>query len=143
MLHSYGMADRHIQPGIAISTAFAGFTQDAVARHLGITRQTVNRLYQGRQAITPDMALRLEVATGQSAEDWMMIQMKYELEKRRHELADNRNLSAQRVVSAQKQISRLKDLKDLQAGVSADVVQARNSAFDGSRYRIKRRAFKG
>lgn len=145
------MSSRIRHPGVELATTFEGMTQDTVADALGITRQTVNRLYRGRQAITPEMSMRLEQVTGRSAEDWLVMQVKYELNKLRDELAHgagplvgarSRPVKA-RVVSAGKQAARLKDLHDLKAGVSPAVLQARNAAFDGRRYRIKPRAFKG
>lgn len=133
------MTQRLRHPGAALATTFEGLTQDAVAATLGITRQTVNRLYGGRQAITPAMALRLEQVTGRSAEEWLMMQMKHELNKLRDEVAQGEG----HAVVASKQSSRLKDLRDLAAGVPAAAIQARNAAFDGQRYRIKSRPFKG
>lgn len=56
-----------------------GWTQDDLATVLGRTRQHINRLLQGRTAITPDTAHELARAFGTSAELWMNLQMSFEL----------------------------------------------------------------
>ncbi len=58
-----------------------GWKQDDLAKILGRTRQTVNRLIQGRTAITPEMAHELAAAFGTSAKLWMNLQTSYELSR--------------------------------------------------------------
>ncbi len=56
-----------------------GWTQDDLARVTGRTRQHINRLLQGKTAITPETAHELATAFGTSAEVWMNLQVSYEL----------------------------------------------------------------
>jgi len=56
-----------------------GWTQDDLASVTGRTRQHINRLLQGKTAITPETAHELATAFGTSAEVWMNLQISYEL----------------------------------------------------------------
>jgi addiction module HigA family antidote len=50
------------------------------AKHLGVSRKTLSKVLNSRGAITPEMALRLEmVFTKPSADHWMRLQMAYDL----------------------------------------------------------------
>lgn len=50
------------------------------ARHLGITRKTLSKIIHGRGAITPEMAVRLELAFKKpTAEHWLRMQNAYDL----------------------------------------------------------------
>jgi addiction module HigA family antidote len=49
------------------------------AKALGVTRQQLYRVINGDCGITPDMAMRLELVVGSSAEFWLRLQMNYEL----------------------------------------------------------------
>lgn len=56
------------------------------AKILGITRQTLNNLVNGRAGISPEMAIRLCKAFGSRAEVWLGKQMAYDLaQARKHE----------------------------------------------------------
>jgi len=45
------------------------------AQHLNISRKTLSKVLNGRGAITPEMAVRLEIAfSSPSAEHWMTLQ---------------------------------------------------------------------
>jgi addiction module HigA family antidote len=56
------------------------------ARLLGVTRQALNNLVNGRAGISPEMAIRLAKAFGSRAEVWLGMQMAYDLaQARRHE----------------------------------------------------------
>ena len=46
---------------------------------LHVSRQHLNSIVKGRAAITPEMALKLEMALGSTAETWMAMQVNYEL----------------------------------------------------------------
>lgn len=46
---------------------------------LGVTRQALSALLNGRAGISAGMALRLEAALGTSAEMWVQMQANYEL----------------------------------------------------------------
>lgn len=56
------------------------------AKVLGVTRQALNNLVNGKSGISPEMAVRLDKAFGGSAETWLGIQLDYDLaEVRKHE----------------------------------------------------------
>ena len=64
-------------PGLSVTRA---------AEVLGVTRQTLNTLVNGKAGISPEMAIRLAKAFGSSAEIWLGMQMAYDLaQARRHE----------------------------------------------------------
>jgi addiction module HigA family antidote len=46
---------------------------------LGVTRQTLNNLVNGKTGISPEMAIRLDKAFGGGAEPWLRLQMAYDL----------------------------------------------------------------
>lgn len=51
-----------------------------VAKHLDISRKTLSKVLNGKGAITPEMALRLELAFGKpSANHWLKLQNAYDL----------------------------------------------------------------
>jgi addiction module HigA family antidote len=47
-----------------------GLTTTAAAKILGVTRQTLNNLINGKSGISADMAIRLDKAFGNRAETW-------------------------------------------------------------------------
>jgi addiction module HigA family antidote len=50
---------------------------------LGVTRQTLNNLVNGKAGISPEMAIRLDKAFGGGAETWLRLQMAYDLAQAR------------------------------------------------------------
>ncbi|HVZ36536.1 MAG TPA: HigA family addiction module antitoxin [Polyangiaceae bacterium] len=56
-----------------------GLTVTAGARALGVSRQALNNLVNGRAGITPEMAIRLDKAFGGGAETWLRLQTSYDL----------------------------------------------------------------
>jgi len=46
---------------------------------LGVTRNTLSELVNGRRGISPEMAVRLETVFGGSAESWLLQQAQYDL----------------------------------------------------------------
>lgn len=56
-----------------------GLTLTQAALQLGVTRKTVSKIINGHGAITPEMALRLEIVFGTSAQTWMNMQTAYDL----------------------------------------------------------------
>jgi addiction module HigA family antidote len=46
---------------------------------LGVSRKTLSQLLNGRAGVSPDMAIRLAKAFGESAESWLTQQMRYDL----------------------------------------------------------------
>jgi antitoxin HigA-1 len=49
------------------------------ARALGVSRKTVSAILNGRTGIGPEMAVRLSMAFGTSAESWLNQQTQYDL----------------------------------------------------------------
>jgi len=63
-----------------------GLTIGGAADILGVTRQTLNNLVNGKSGISPEMAIRLDKAFGGGAETWLQLQMAYDLaQARQHE----------------------------------------------------------
>lgn len=58
----------------------------AAAARLGVSRQTLDKIINGRGNITPVMAIRFEKLFGSSAEVWLKLQLAYDLaQARMHE----------------------------------------------------------
>ncbi len=49
------------------------------ARVLGVSRQALSALLNGRAGVSPEMAVRLSKAFGSSARHWMQLQLNYDL----------------------------------------------------------------
>ena len=49
------------------------------AKVLGVTRQALNNVVNGKAAISPVMAIRLAKAFGSTAETWLQMQLAYDL----------------------------------------------------------------
>ena len=49
------------------------------AKALGVSRKTVSAILNGRTGISPEMAVRLSMAFGTSAESWLNQQTQYDL----------------------------------------------------------------
>ena len=64
------IADNLTEIGVSISH---------VARGLGISRRQLHNLVAGRSAIRPEMAVKLEQAIGSTADNWLRMQMNYDL----------------------------------------------------------------
>ena len=58
-----------------------------VAEHLDVSRKTLSKVLNGKGAITPEMALRLELVFGKpSADHWLRLQNAYDLwQARQHQ----------------------------------------------------------
>ena len=73
---------RPIHPGEILREEFLpdyGLTTSALARALGVSRQTVNELLRERRAVSPGMALRLSRLFGNSPEFWLNLQRNVDL----------------------------------------------------------------
>lgn len=74
---------RDIIDGIAEETGKT-LTVGEIAKGLGVTRQTLSAILNGKASITPAMAMRLEEAfTTTSAELWLKMQQNYDLAEAR------------------------------------------------------------
>ena len=49
------------------------------AKVLGVTRQALNNVVNGKAAISPEMAIRLSKAFGSTPETWLRMQLAYDL----------------------------------------------------------------
>lgn len=76
-------------PGRSIKDAClnaVGLNVTEGAKVLGVARHTLSRVLNGRSAISPEMAIRLEKAGWSKADHWLRLQMAYDLaEAREHE----------------------------------------------------------
>lgn len=54
-------------------------TITAAAQALGVTRQALNNLVNGKAGVSPEMAVRLSKAFGGSAEMWLRLQANFDL----------------------------------------------------------------
>jgi len=59
--------------------ALLGLTVTEGAKVLGVTRQALNNLVNGKAGISPEMAVRLSRAFGTTPETWLRLQMAYDL----------------------------------------------------------------
>jgi addiction module HigA family antidote len=69
-----------------------GLTVTAGAKALGVTRQALNNLVNGKAGISAEMAVRLAAAFGGGAEVWLGMQANYDLaqvRKREAEIVSN------------------------------------------------------
>lgn len=58
-----------------------GLTVTDAAKGLGVSRTSLSELLNGRRGVSPEMAIRLSVAFGGSAESWVTQQAQYDLWK--------------------------------------------------------------
>ena len=73
---------RPIHPGEMLREDFLpdySMTVAALARALGVSRQTVNELLRERRSVSPEMALRLSRLFGDSPEFWLNAQRAVDL----------------------------------------------------------------
>ena len=56
-----------------------GLFVTAGAKILGVSRQTLNKIVNGKSGITPEMAIRLTKAFGSTEETWLRMQLAYDL----------------------------------------------------------------
>jgi addiction module HigA family antidote len=79
-----------IHPGEILSAEFIepkGISQSQLARAINVPPRRINEICLGKRGITPDTALRLARYFGVSAEFWMNLQQRYDLEMRRDQIA--------------------------------------------------------
>ena len=56
-----------------------GLSVTEAAKALGVSRKTLSAVLNGRGGISPEMAVRLSIAFGTSAESWLNQQTRYDL----------------------------------------------------------------
>lgn len=69
----------HPGPGIRDDIEALGLSIAEAAQGMGITRQQLYNLVNGKSGITPEMAVRLEKAVGSSADHWLRLQGAHDL----------------------------------------------------------------
>jgi addiction module HigA family antidote len=63
-----------------------GLSVTGAAKVLGVTRQALNNVVNGKAGVSPEMAIRLEKAFGGTADTWLRMQANYDLaQARKHE----------------------------------------------------------
>lgn len=79
-----------VHPGEALKSVVeeAGLTANAVALSLRIPANRLTEIVQGRRSITADTALRLGRYFGTSAQMWINLQARYDLELAEDKLAE-------------------------------------------------------
>lgn len=83
-----------VSPGEMLAEEFMkplGLTQTELARRLGIPRDRLNEIINGRRAVTPSTALLLARAFGTSPEFWLNGQLTLDLYRAQH---DEREIAA-------------------------------------------------
>ena len=56
-----------------------GVTVTSAAKALGVSRKTLSAILNGRAGVSPEMAVRLSIAFGTSAESWLNHQTQHDL----------------------------------------------------------------
>jgi addiction module HigA family antidote len=76
-------------PGLSVRYDYLeplGLSVTEAAKALGVTRQALNNIVNGKSGISPEMAIRLDKAFGGGAEVWLGLQLDYDLvQARKHE----------------------------------------------------------
>jgi addiction module HigA family antidote len=65
-----------------------GLTITQAAEVLGVTRQALNNLVNGKAGVSPEMAVRVSKAFGGSPEVWLRLQANYDLARLRQDEID-------------------------------------------------------
>ena len=61
------------------SIGASGLSLTDAAKRLGVTRQTLSRVINGRTSLSLEMAVRVSKAFGSTVEHWMRMQLAYDL----------------------------------------------------------------
>ncbi|NGP06296.1 HigA family addiction module antidote protein [Rhodococcus sp. 14C212] len=80
-----------LHPGEILNEDFLvplGVTQNRLATLIGVPPRRINEIVHGKRSITADTALRLAKAFGNSAQFWLNLQDRYELDIATDKLGD-------------------------------------------------------
>jgi antitoxin HigA-1 len=69
-------------PGEVLKELFIeplGLSITEAAERLGVARKTVSKIVNGHGAVTAEMALRIEIVFGSTAQTWLNMQAAYDL----------------------------------------------------------------
>lgn len=86
-----------IHPGEVLRKDFIegfGITQDKLAVSIGVPPRRITEIVQGKREITADMALRLAGHFGTSAEFWINLQSRYEIDRAEDEAEELEDIAA-------------------------------------------------
>jgi addiction module HigA family antidote len=78
-----------MHPGAFIKRVYLdsfNFGSNQLARKLRVSTGLVSRLINGKTDVSPQMALKLSVVLGRSAESWLLMQDNYDLWMARQEI---------------------------------------------------------
>lgn len=64
---------------LRVTLEHLGCTKSAASRFLGLSRQSLYEIIGGKQAITPNVALRVAKLTGTRPEKWLNMQQDHDL----------------------------------------------------------------
>src|SRR5208282_4794240 len=70
-----------LTPGMFLETRFLrplNLSQDALAKHLGVSRRRINEIVRGRRGITTDTAERLGRYFGTGPDFWLSLQQSWD-----------------------------------------------------------------
>jgi addiction module HigA family antidote len=104
-----------VHPGEVLLEDFMkplGLSQYRLAQDLNVPAIRISQIVHGKRAVTADTALRLARYFGTSANVWMRLQARYDLEVAEAELAER----VQREVKARPQAVALKTFEDTDTG---------------------------
>ena len=70
-----------VHPGVVLKDELEeiGFTQSALANHIGVLPKTINEICRCKRGISVDMAMKLSKALGGSPQFWLNLQNNWEL----------------------------------------------------------------
>ena len=74
-----------------------GLSVTEAAKALGVSRKALSELLNGHTGISPEMAVRLSIAFGTTAESWLTQQMQYDLWKLR---GSRKKITVERLAAA-------------------------------------------
>jgi addiction module HigA family antidote len=74
-----------------------GLTITDAGKALGVSRKTVSAIVNGHAGISPEMAIRLSIAFGTTAESWLAQQIQYDLAQAER---SRKRLKVERLVAA-------------------------------------------
>ncbi len=100
---------RPFTPGEMLEEEFLrplSLSQQDLAEAIGMDRPSVNALLNGRRAVTPKTALRLERALGVSAQFWLNLQQDLELWDALHDRQLTRDLDHIKPIDLRKSTNR-------------------------------------
>ncbi len=80
-----------LHPGVLVRQEcleLSGLSVTAGAEALGVSRQALSNLLTGKSGISPEMAIRLDLAFGGGAEIWLQRQLRFDLAEARKRSKD-------------------------------------------------------